>query len=93
MERVDWSLDRDVVGDAARTLPPEVIDAFGLAGTPDACRTRLADLLDAFPQISEVAIVPFPAPGQSTVDVVTRFIEEVAPQPAASGGGAEGLAT
>jgi 5,10-methylenetetrahydromethanopterin reductase len=93
MERADWSLDRDVVGDAARTLPSEVIDAFGLAGTPDECRARLAALLDAFPQISEVAIVPFPAAGQRTVDVVTRFIGEVAPQLAASGGRAEGLAT
>jgi 5,10-methylenetetrahydromethanopterin reductase len=93
MERADWSLDREVVGDAARTLPREVIDAFGLAGTPDECRARLADLLEAFPQISEVAIVPFPAAGQSAVDVVTRFIREVAPQPAAWVGRAEGLAT
>ena len=82
MERADWRLDRDVVREAARTLPAEVIGAFGLAGMADDCRTRLAALLDAFPQISEVAIVPFPAAGQTTLDVITRFIETVAPQPA-----------
>jgi 5,10-methylenetetrahydromethanopterin reductase len=87
MQRADWRLDRDVVHDAARTLPVEVIDAFGLAGTPDACRGRLATLLAAFPQISEVAIVPFPAAGQTTLEVVTRFIETVAPR------AVEGVAT
>jgi 5,10-methylenetetrahydromethanopterin reductase len=80
MQRAGWNLDRDIVGDAARTLPPEVIAAFGLAGTPRDCRARLAALLDAFPQISEVAIVPFPAEGQAMLDVIARFIEEVAPQ-------------
>jgi alkanesulfonate monooxygenase SsuD/methylene tetrahydromethanopterin reductase-like flavin-dependent oxidoreductase (luciferase family) len=85
MQRAGWSLDRDIVREAARTLPAEVIGAFGLAGTAADCRHRLAALLDAFPQISEVAIVPFPAVGQATLDVITRFVEEVAPQPAASG--------
>jgi 5,10-methylenetetrahydromethanopterin reductase len=85
MERADWNLDRDVVREAARTLPPDVIGAFGLAGTPDDCRARLAGLLDAFPQISEVAIVPFPAAGQTTLEVVTRFIQTVAPQPVQGG--------
>jgi hypothetical protein len=80
MERADWNLDRDVVREAARTLPVEAIGAFGLAGTPSDCRARLAALLGAFPQISEVAIVPFPAAGQGTLDVITRFIQEVAPQ-------------
>jgi 5,10-methylenetetrahydromethanopterin reductase len=84
MQRADWNLDRDVVREAAQTLPAEAIAAFGLAGAPDDCRARLAELLDAFPQISEVAIVPFPAADQGTRDVITRFIEEVAPQPAAS---------
>jgi 5,10-methylenetetrahydromethanopterin reductase len=86
MERADWSLDRDVVGEAARTLPVEVLDAFSLAGTPEDCRARLAGLLDAFPQISEVTIVPFSGAGQDTLDVVTRFIDGVAPRPVASGG-------
>jgi 5,10-methylenetetrahydromethanopterin reductase len=81
MERADWNLDRDVVREAARTLPVEVIGAFGLAGAPGDCRARLTALLDAFPQISELTIVPFPVAGQSTVEVVTRFIETVAPKP------------
>jgi hypothetical protein len=81
------------VREAAGTLPPEIIGAFGLAGTPGECRNRLAALLDAFPQISEVAIVPFPAAGQGTLEVITRFIEEVAPEPAAPGRRGEGVPT
>ena len=93
MERADWNLDRDVVRDAARTLPLEVIGAFGLAGTPGDCRARLAALLDDVPHISEVAIVPFAAAGQGTLDVITRFIEEVAPERAAPARRGEGVAT
>jgi 5,10-methylenetetrahydromethanopterin reductase len=85
MERVDWRLDADVVGEAARMLPREILDAFGLAGTAADCRARLGALLEAFPQISEVVIVPFAARGQGTIDVVARFIEEVAPRPVGSG--------
>jgi len=48
----------------------------------------LGALLDAFPQISEAVIVPFAAEGQRTLDVIARFIEEVAPRPVASGGAA-----
>jgi 5,10-methylenetetrahydromethanopterin reductase len=92
MERAGWRLDADVVRAAARDLPREIIDAFGLAGAPDDCRSRLGELLDAFPQISEVVIVPFAADGQRTIDVVQRFIAEVAPQAIARGAAKEGVA-
>jgi 5,10-methylenetetrahydromethanopterin reductase len=82
MQAHGWSLARDVVTEAAAVLPDELVRRFGLAGTPDTCRAALRDLLDAFPQISQVTIVPF-APAGGTVDaVVRRFIHEVALQPA-----------
>jgi hypothetical protein len=85
MERAQWRLDAEVVGEAAGTLPQEILDTFGLAGTAEDCRERLGALLGAFPQISEVVIVPFAARGQATSDVVARFIDEVAPRPVGSG--------
>jgi 5,10-methylenetetrahydromethanopterin reductase len=90
MQRADWRLDADVVRVAARELPREIIDAFGLAGTAGECRARLGELLDAFPQISEVVIVPFAARGQGTAEVVERFIADVAPRPVAAGAAGEG---
>jgi 5,10-methylenetetrahydromethanopterin reductase len=84
MARHDWSLDARVVEEAAPTLPPEVVEAFGLAGTPEDCRGRLEALLGAFPRISEVTIVPFPAAGEDTATTIARFAEQVAPHPVAS---------
>ncbi|MGH2991813.1 MAG: LLM class flavin-dependent oxidoreductase, partial [Solirubrobacterales bacterium] len=72
-----WSLAPEVVAGAGRVLPPSVVRRFGIAGTPQACREQLRELLEAFPQISQVAIVPFAPPGGAVVDTVRRFIEEV----------------
>jgi 5,10-methylenetetrahydromethanopterin reductase len=87
MEARDWSLDRDSVTEAGRLLPAELVHRFGVAGTPESCRARLRSLLDACPEISQVAIVPF-APNTGTVlGTIRRFIEEVAsPQAVMSGG-------
>lgn len=87
MEARGWSLDRDGVTEAGRLLPAELVHRFGVAGTPESCRDRLRSLLDAFPEISQVAIVPF-APRTGTVlGTIRRFIEEVAsPQAVMSGG-------
>jgi 5,10-methylenetetrahydromethanopterin reductase len=77
MEARGWSLARDSVTEAGRLLPAELVLRFGLAGTPEACRRRLRELLDAVPGISQVVIVPFGA------GTVRRFIDEVALEPAA----------
>ena len=78
----DWSLAREDVTEAGRTLAPELVRQFGLAGTPEACRAGLRALLEAVPQISQVAIVPFAASGGAIDDTVRRFIGEVALEPA-----------
>jgi 5,10-methylenetetrahydromethanopterin reductase len=86
MERAGWRLDAEVVREAARSLPRETVDGFGLAGTAEECRARLGALLDGHPRIAEVVIVPFAAAGQRTIDVIERFIEDVAPVGAPVGG-------
>lgn len=77
MEACDWSLARSDVERAGRLLPPELVRRFGLAGTPEACRRRVRALLDAFPRIAQVTIVPFAPPGRSAGDTAQRFIHEV----------------
>jgi 5,10-methylenetetrahydromethanopterin reductase len=77
----DWSLARDDVAEAGRTLPPDLVLRFGLAGTPQACRSRLRELLEAVPQISQVAIVPFAAAASTVEETVRRFVHEVALEP------------
>jgi 5,10-methylenetetrahydromethanopterin reductase len=79
----DWSLARDDVTEAGRLLSPELIRRFGLAGTPETCRARLRELLEAVPQIAQVAIVPFSARRGGVERTVRRFIGEVALEAAA----------
>jgi 5,10-methylenetetrahydromethanopterin reductase len=87
MEARDWSLDRGSVSEAGRFLPAELVLRFGLAGTPGSCRTRLRALLEACPEISQVAIVPFAPRAGTVLGTVRRFIEEVASPAAAMSGG------
>jgi 5,10-methylenetetrahydromethanopterin reductase len=83
MEARGWSLEHETVAEAGATLPAELVHRFGIAGTPSSCRTRLARLLEAFPQISQVAIVPFAPSGGAVLHTLTRFIDEVALEPVA----------
>jgi 5,10-methylenetetrahydromethanopterin reductase len=83
MEARGWSLDREVVTQAGAALPAEMVQRFGLAGTPESCRRRLRWLLEAHPQISQVAIVPFAPTGGTVLETLRRFIHEVALEPVA----------
>jgi 5,10-methylenetetrahydromethanopterin reductase len=79
----EWSLAREHVAAAGRLLEPGLVRRFGLAGTPESCRSRLRALLEAVPGIGQVAIVPFASEGGSVGETVRRFIHEVAMEPAA----------
>jgi len=79
MARRDWSLAHADVAAAGRLIPTDVITKFALAGTPATCRTQAEELLGAFPQISQLAIVPFANARQTVRDVVSRFSSEVVP--------------
>jgi len=78
MEAQHWSLESESVELAGHAIPEDLVSSFSLAGTPLACREQLHTLLTAFPQISQVVIVPAATPGQQRIDVVRRFMEEVA---------------
>lgn len=74
MEALDWSLDSNAVTQAASAVPEDLIERFAIAGTPSDCRERLERLLADVPEISELSIVPFPAAGQSRLEVIRRFL-------------------
>lgn len=80
MEELDWSLEAAAVARAGRLVPDETVARLAVAGTPAHCGERLQDLLDAFPLISQVVIVPAPARGQELADVMRRFMLEVVPR-------------
>lgn len=77
MRAQGWSLSRSAVTRAAGEIPADVARRFGLAGTSVECVGQLQELLRAFPQISQVVIVPFGPRGRGPGDVIRRFIEEV----------------
>lgn len=87
MAAFGWSPSVAAVREAGALLPPESLEWFGLAGTPAECRARLGRLLEEFPDISQVAIVPAPAVGDTVAGVVRRFLTEVAPVRDAAGSG------
>jgi len=78
MEDTGWSLLSENVARAGQLVPDAIVRCFALAGTPDDCREQLRALLAAFPGITQVSIVPFPAPGESTGDLARRFMSEIA---------------
>ena len=82
MEARGWSLASEDVTEASRSLPPELVRRFGIAGGPEACRRDLSRLLEDVPQISQVAIVPFGTGATGPGETVRRFIGEVALEPA-----------
>ncbi len=79
MDELGWSLERDSVSRAGEAIPDETLRWFGLAGTPAECAASLRELLEAFPQIAQVVIVPLAPRGANTIDVIRRFRLEVVP--------------
>lgn len=83
MQERDWSLARTDVTAAGRVLDAELVRRFGLAGPPETCRAHLRGLLEAFPQIGQVTIVPLAPPGRAAAESARRFVDEVAREAAA----------
>jgi 5,10-methylenetetrahydromethanopterin reductase len=79
MDELGWSLEEPAVRDAGAAIPEETLRFFGLVGTPADCARALRGLLEAFPGIAQVAIVPAPTRGATRRDVVRRFAAEVVP--------------
>ena len=79
MDARGWSLEREAVTAAGAAIPEETLRWFGLAGTVAECAASLRELLAAFPQISQVAIVPAAPRGRTAAEVVRRFSREVVP--------------
>ena len=77
MDGLGWSLSRQALARAAADVPPELARRFAIAGTAAECRRQVERLLADVPEIDELAIVPFPAPGDRAVDVLRRFCHEV----------------
>lgn len=82
MDALGWSLERDAVAHAGEAIPPETLRWFGLAGTPVECAASLSELVESFPQISQVVLVPAAPAGGRVEDVVRRFMLEVVPEAA-----------
>src|SRR5262245_31480453 len=80
MDERGWSLEEEAVRVAGAAIPEDTLRFFGLAGTPADCADALRSLLEAFPAIAQVAIVPAPPRGATSDDVVRRFATEVVPR-------------
>jgi 5,10-methylenetetrahydromethanopterin reductase len=86
MEACGWSLEEAAVVRAGATIPEETLRFFAVAGTSADCADALRSLLEGFPQIGHVAIVPAAPRGAGPLDVVRRFATEVVPRLSAVAG-------
>lgn len=76
-ERTNWSQAPEVVAEAARMLPEQILDQFSLVGSVREVSSKLEGILRG--GVNEIAILPFAAPGTSKMDVIRRFRKEVMP--------------
>jgi 5,10-methylenetetrahydromethanopterin reductase len=74
------------IDECASHLTDEILDAFSVAGTPDQCARKLAEI--ARLGVQELAMVALPAKGQTVEDVARRLAHEVIPQVRATLSGA-----
>jgi 5,10-methylenetetrahydromethanopterin reductase len=80
MRTTQKSFHPEVMHPGMALVPDELMDALSLAGTPDECAAKVRMLREvAGGRIDELVLLPCPAPGQTKVDIVTRFAEEVFP--------------
>lgn len=71
----DYYHHMDTEAGHADIVPDALVDLFALAGSPDQCRDRLAELAKL--NIDQVSIVPFVQPGQSRATTIRTFAQIV----------------
>ncbi|CND77722.1 5%2C10-methylenetetrahydromethanopterin reductase [Mycobacterium tuberculosis] len=71
----DYYQHMDPEASHADIVPDELVDLFALAGSPDQCRDRLAELAKL--RIDQVSIVPFVRPGESRAPSIRAFAQIV----------------
>ena len=69
----DYYHHMDTEASHADIVPDELVDLFALAGSPDQCRDRLAEMAEL--KIDQVSIVPFVRPGETRATPIRTFAE------------------
>jgi 5,10-methylenetetrahydromethanopterin reductase len=78
LESSGWSVAPEAIDECSQFLTDEILDAFSVAGTPDECARKLAQI--AKTGVQELAMVALPAKGQTVEDLARRLATEVIPQ-------------
>lgn len=69
----DYYHHMDTEASHADLVPDELVDLFALAGTPEECAKRLAQIRNL--GVDQVSIVPFVRPGQSKEGTIRAFAD------------------
>ena len=78
MGRVQYNLNEEVVGEAARRIPDDYVPNLAVARSSDEVAAQIARIIDL--GVDDVAIWPFPAAGQDLEELIEVFAREVMPR-------------
>lgn len=77
LEASGWTVSAKAIDGCSQFLSDEVLDAFSVAGTPEACARKLVRV--ARHGVNEMAFVSLPAAGDSPERLAERIASEVLP--------------
>jgi len=77
LEASGWTVSAEAIDRCSQFLSDEVLDAFSVAGTPEACARKVAHV--ARHGVSEIAFVSLPAAGDTPERLAERLAGEVLP--------------
>jgi 5,10-methylenetetrahydromethanopterin reductase len=78
MDSQKYTLSEEVITEAMKLIPDEVVEHFSIAGPPEKCAQKIARILDL--GIKHVAIWPFPPKITDVETVLKPFAEKVIPR-------------
>lgn len=80
MRTTQKSFHAEAMEPGMRMIPEELLEPLSFAGTPEDLRRQLVDLTAAGSgRLDELVLLPCPTPGQTSLDLATRFAREVFP--------------
>lgn len=78
MENSKYTLSEEVITQAMKLIPDEIVEHFSIAGPPEKCAQKIVKIIKM--GIKQIAIWPFPPKITDVENVIRPFAEKVIPR-------------